>query len=95
MSRGRLDEPLIVGELLGESRPMASLLVADAATALVESGEGSHYAGRADTPGSVTRQLAARHALAESLPEWCSGAGREPNATVHVIARGVGFLDTL
>ena len=79
VTRAMLDEPLIVGE----SRPIITFgrRCLNCAGA---SAEASYYADRADTPGSVARQLAARRALADRFPKGVLAAGREPNATVHV-----------
>ena len=47
-------------------------------TALVESGEDAHYAVRADTLGSVTRQLAVRRVPADRFPKGVLAQGESP-----------------
>ena len=85
MFHAALDEPLVVGE----PRPII-LLVADAsdcARAGGERGEDAHFAARADTPGSMTRQLAVRRAPADRFPKGVLAQGESPTPGAVSTAR--------
>ena len=75
-TRVLLDEPLVVGE----PRPIIPSFCSQMSpTALGQDAEDANYAARADTPGSVARQLAARRIPADRFPDGVPAQGESPS----------------